>query len=653
MKLRNEHLSVIKNSVVLLLWALLWVCPATIHAQKVADYQALRTKYASENAVFVSRKEDAVVKIENNVPVIYSNVSEDLMLLTDKTSSYMEREVYWSDFSEIHDLKAYSLIPDGKRYKTVKVQDFTRTNEISDGAFYDDSRAFQFDFPELVNGAHCVYSYTEKINDPHLYGRFYFNSFSPAEDVEYSITFPSEVKISYKLFNVSDSLLKFTSKVSGNNTTYTWSLHNAKKIKDEDNAPHIAYYVPNIVVLIDSYTVNGKTTKVLPDVASLYDWYYGFVKDVNKTISPELQKVVDSITTGATDSLDKVKRIFNWVLDNITYVGYEDSLGGVIPRQASFVYSRRFGDCKDMASTLTAMIHAAGLSNAYQTWIGTRDIPYTFADVPSPIATNHMICTYIQDGKKYFLDATGKDAPFAFFTSMIQGKEGLIGMGPGKFEVATVPEMPMDKNVLSDTTYIKLVNTHIEGHGIAHATGYQKIIIGEGIQNMDKKERYDYMVSLLQKGNNKFNVDSLDYQNLDDRNKDLGIRYKFSLDDYAEANGNELYINMALDKVYMNQLIAQDRVAPREKEFKSIQTSVNILQIPAGYKVSYLPQNSSYKSDKFGFNIQYIVKDNTIVNEKSVYVNTLMIEPKDFNDWNNMIKKLSRAYNETVTLVKQ
>jgi Domain of Unknown Function with PDB structure (DUF3857)/Transglutaminase-like superfamily len=637
---------------ILLLHVLLPVFPMLAGAQKVETYDNLKSKYADENAVFVSRKENAVVKIENNVPVIYSDVSEDLLLLTDKTSGYMERQVYRSDFSEIHNLKAFTLVPDGKKYKTLKVTDFTSSNEISDGAFYDDSRSLRFVYPGLVNGSHSIYSYTEKINDPHLYGRFFFQSFSPAEDVEYSITFPANVKIRYTLFNAKDSSIKFSSKVSGKNTTYTWSLHNAEKIKGEEEAPNIAYYVPHLVVLVDEYTVNGETKKVMADIPSLYDWFYGFVKDVNKEVDPQVKKVVDSITVGVSDSLEKVKKIFNWVQNDITYIAYEDSLGGVIPREASLVCSRRFGDCKDMASTLTEMIKAAGLP-AYQTWIGTRDIPYSFTDVPSPIATNHMICAYIQDGKTYFLDATGKEAPFGFFTAMIQGKEALIGMGKDKFIVAKVPEMDMAKNVLTDTTHINISNTHIQGSGVVDASGYEKIIIGRTIQNMEKQERYNFLIGLLQKGNNKFNVDSLAYENLNDRYKQLGIRYNFSLDDYAQKNGNELYVNMDLDKDYMNDLIEQDRHAPKEIEYKSIKNNVSILNIPKGYKVSYLPENSSFKDDDFGFDIRYTVKDNTIVNEKSVYINTLMVNPTNFTEWNKMIKQLTKAYNETVTLVKQ
>jgi len=620
--------------------------------QKEDYYSQLRKKYSSENAVYVSRKEDATIKIENNTPVIYSNTYEELLILSNDATAYMDRDVYWADFSSIKDLDARSLIPDGDKYQTIKVKDFKRTNEIAEGEFYDDERAYKFSYPGLKNGAREILSYTEKITDPHLFGRFFFKTYAPSEEAEYSVTVPQGVKIRYKLFNVKDSSIKFTVKQNGKNTTYSWSLINAGKLKSDEEAPSMSYYAPHVVVLLDSYTSNGVEKKVMADTTALYDWFYSMVKDVNTTISPEVKKLVDSITAGANNNEEKVKRIFYWVQNDITYIAYEDSLGGFVPREATLVCSRRFGDCKDMASTLVEMIRAAGL-NAYKTWIGTRDIPYTFQDVPSPMATNHMICTYIQDGKVYYLDATGKDAPFGFFTSMIQGKEAFVGMGPGKFEILRVPVMDTDKNEFIDSTYLTIDNSLLKGNGYLKAKGYEKIITGRQLLNYENKEKKDLLIGLLQKGNNKFRVDTSAVENLEDRDKDLGIRYKFEINDYLQKNDNDVYINMQLEKEYQNDLLEPDREAPREFEYKNITKNINTLEVPEGYKVSYLPSNSSYYDPQFGFKINYEVKNNTIIYRSYIYINTLMINPVDFDKWNKMIHQLTKAYNATVTLTKQ
>lgn len=124
-------------------------------------------------------------------------------------------------------------------------------------------------------------------------------------------------------------------------------------------------------------------------------------------------------------------------------MAFEDGLGGFIPREAKTICDRQYGDCKDMANITTTMLKMAGIP-AYLTWIGTRSIPYRYAEVPCPMADNHMICTYMIDGTYYFLDATGKDTPLGTPTSMIQGKEAMIGLGAGKFEIITVPAVPAE-----------------------------------------------------------------------------------------------------------------------------------------------------------------------------------------------------------------
>lgn len=633
--------------------AALLLTSAAAFSQSPDFYNQLRKKYASENAVYVSRKEDAVIKIENNAPVIYATTYQELLLLTDNTTDFMDREVYWADFSSIKDLDARSEIPDGDKYKTMKVKDFTRTNEIAEGEFYDDERAYKFTYPGLTNGSREILSYTERISDPHLFGRFFFNIFTPTEDAEFSVTVPRGVKIRYKLFNVKDSSVKFTIKQDGKNTIYTWTEQSAKKLKDDDNAPAMSYFAPHVVVLLDSYTVDGVEHKVMSDTTAIYNWFYSMVKDVNTSVSPEMQKLVDSITAGAGSDFEKVKRIFYWVQDNITYVAYEDSLGGFVPRGATLVCSRRFGDCKDMASTLTQMIKAAGL-DAHQTWIGTRDIPYTFEDVPSPMATNHMICTYMDaTGKPYFLDATGKYAPFTFFTSMIQGKEAMVGMGPGKFEILRVPVMDTDKNQFIDSTRLIIDNARIQGQGHLTAKGYEKIFTSEQLLNYENKEKKDLLNDLLEKGNNTFRLDTSWYENINDKDKDLGIQYKFNISNYLQKDSNDVYINMALEKIYQNDLIQPDRQAPREFEFKRIYKDINRLEVPDGYTVTSVPANSSYTDPMFGFKISYHVNGNTITYESYIYINTLMMYPADFERWNKMIRQLSKAYNETVTLTKQ
>lgn len=616
-----------------------------------ADYQK---KYPDENAVYLQRKEYNTIKLEKGQLKVYTKNHSDLLLLSDKVSGYQDEPVYFSSFSEISAIKAQSLNPNGKGgYVTVPVKDKYVTNEFSAGSFYDDYRAQHLVFTGLTTGSRTQLDYTEKLNEARFFGRFFFSTGVPTEEAEFTVEVPKGVKINWKLFNIREDELEFLQVVKKKKTIYTWRRKNSPKYKTESDAPGSLYFAPHIVVYISEYTVKGKTVKLLDDPSSLFEWYFSMVKDVNTTPNPELKHVVDSLVSGITDEQEKVKKIFYWVQDNIKYVAFEDGLGGFVPREAPMICSRRYGDCKDMASITTTMLNMAGVP-AYLTWIGTRSIPYRYTEVPSPMCDNHMICTYISGGKYYFLDATGKNAPFGMPTAMIQGKQALISKGDGKFEIVTVPVIEATENARVDSVYMSIDSKgDVRGSGSMLATGYNKIHLTYALDGMTIKERNSFFKRYLQKGNNKFVIDSLDYEHLYDRDKRLSVGYNYSIGGYAHRNGDEIYVNMQLDKSYMNDLLdSAERSVPKEIDYQNTETHISVLEIPAGYAAGCLPVDSRFDGKDFGFEITYRQEGNRIICKKTIWIKTLMIMPSDFAQWNAFVSKLTVAYNDNVTLHK-
>ena len=74
------------------------------------------------------------------------------------------------------------------------------------------------------------------------------------------------------------------------------------------------------------------------------------------------------------------------------------------------------------------------------------------------------------------------------------------------------------------------------------------------------------------------------------------------------------------------------------------------LKIPEGFEISYLPMNSNYINDEFGFSIEYEKDAGKVVMKKEVYINTLMLRSSSFEEWNNMIRILNKAYKDVLVL---
>ena len=231
-----------------------------------------------------------------------------------------------------------------------------------------------------------------------------------------------------------------------------------------------------------------------------------------------------------TDDYTKTKAIFNWVQDKIKYVAFEDGLGGFIPRSGNKVCSRRFGDCKDMASIITKMMEYASIEG-HLTWIGSRDIPYTYTELPTPNVDNHMIAAYKHNGEYIFLDATDEFVKFGRPSAFTQGKEALIRLSQDEYEIIEVPTMPAESNARNLQVELEISESEIKGNGKLSLTGYVKTNNRRSFQNLDKEEEEQILDYYLELGSNKFGVESYNIKNLEDRNEPTNIDFTFTLPD--------------------------------------------------------------------------------------------------------------------------
>jgi hypothetical protein len=92
---------------------------------------------------------------------------------------------------------------------------------------------------------------------------------------------------------------------------------------------------------------------------------------------------------------------------------------------------------------------------------------------------------------------------------------------------------------------------------------------------------------------------------------------------------------------------------PIEFSYRSVKKYVTVLQIPAGYVVSYLPKSKTFSNDTWGFEINYEQKNNQVILTQSFYNDYLMLYPDKFQAWNKVLEELFPLYKETIILSKK
>ncbi len=636
-----------------LMLALAGLQPLVCSAQDEAVKSAV-ARYPDDHAVVWSMDERIRIEEDNGVLKARSNKVEEILLLDEQAVPLLNTgSIYHSFFHKLEGWTAATLVPQGDRYKEVKATQSKTNSSADESVFYDDAQETQVTFGNLSKFSRTHLEYTILHTDMHFLPGFYFQSHMPIRKASFEVTVPNNVTLGYLLQGQNQQWIRMTKEQGRRETVYTWKVQDVPKARHYSDGPDVPFYVPHLLIYIADYTPrHAKTaTRVFSKPGDLYNYYYPFIRNINKERNAPLEHMVDSIISGAASPRDKAARIYNWVQHNIRYIAFEDGLGGFIPREAASICARRYGDCKDMSSLLVAMCRYAGL-DAYFTWIGTRSKPYTYGDVPLPIVDNHMIGALKLNDEFLFMDGTDPMIPFGIPPYNIQGKEALIAIDSGKYQVVKLPEIDAGRNTFEDTTYIAIEGTLIKGTVDIHFTGYPAWNIAIGLQYRSEEEKKLAVKAQVSRGSDNYVQKNFSFAAASTPGKELALHSDFTIDGYARKAGKEWYVNLNMARHFGDEFAdTAERRVPIVFRYKSTTREVINMDIPAGYKVDYLPPSSAEDvPGLWSYKISYRKTDRQVQLVKEYRLYTLAIAPAQFPDHNRMVDALRREYKESVVL---
>ncbi|RYY87260.1 MAG: transglutaminase domain-containing protein, partial [Chitinophagaceae bacterium] len=341
--------------------------------------------------------------------------------------------------------------------------------------------------------------------------------------------------------------------------------------------------------------------------------------------------------------------IFYWVQDNIRYIAFENGVMGFKPDAAQNVLKNKYGDCKGKANLLKEMLKLAGIESRL-TWIGTADLPYDYT-LPSLAVDNHMICTAIVGGKRYFLDGTEYYMALNDYAERIQGKQVLIEDGKN-FIIDRVPVFTADHNKTKHIEKLTIIESALDGTASVEFNGESKSWLQSvfAMQRADKKD--EVLAGFLKKGDDNLVITGIKHSEFTERQKPLQISYTLKASNQVTRTGKELYVVMDWDKEFGSMEMPADRVQDYEFSQKYYITVQKELTIPEGYKVDYLPAAVKKTFANYSFEGSYVQKGKVIVYSKTIVVNKAVLRKADFAAWNAFVADISKFYNDQVVLTK-
>jgi hypothetical protein len=360
-------------------------------------------------------------------------------------------------------------------------------------------------------------------------------------------------------------------------------------------------------------------------------YYWGLVRD-QLTPNDEIRKAVDKALAGVkrTDELEVIRAIYHFVVSNTRYVALEFGIHGYKPYRVDRVLARRFGDCKDKASLIYAMLKVAGIDSRL-VLLRMRHLGAIGEDPASLAVFNHAIA-YVP---KYdlFLDGTAEFHGARELPGADRNANILVVDPGGKSVFRMTPEATPEDNLTRLSLEIAL---HPDGSG--QVRGQSKV---SGTYAPEFRRAYQSAAtrksSFERSWSQTFPGLSVRQVTLSDPNKldqDVTLEYQMDVPRYAEVLGQSALRFQPFSGNSGSYAQAYAQLSERRFDLVLPQPSVNQYaaryKLPTGYSVSELPKNVTEDS-KFGrLRTTYRIENGILFCTAEVAVTVSRVKPEDY-----------------------
>ena len=186
----------------------------------------------------------------------------------------------------------------------------------------------------------------------------------------------------------------------------------------------------------------------MPSWDEFATWYRRITKgsdDIDDTVKAKAAE----LSLGANTRMEKIRRAFEYV-SALRYIAIEMGVQGLRPRTPAEVLQNLYGDCKDKANLLVALLRCMNVDARFV--LINRE---STTDVGFPSwQFNHAICFVPKDPATgqpadMWLDSTDSITPFGFIAPGDYGREALV-FGPEKAEFIKVAGTGKDVSAVDD-----------------------------------------------------------------------------------------------------------------------------------------------------------------------------------------------------------
>ena len=546
-------------------------------------------------------------------------------------------------------LYAYTVTPDGKVVKPSKrAYNVVYPPFVSEAPIYSDLKYQTISMPAVTKGAIVKFAFELKTVKPYMKNQFWAENFFqdqyPVKEATFTAEIPKGKWFKYKTYNMTPKEAKPKRWEKGNYVFLKWTVKDAPPIEKEPNMPPMGELAKKVVIT---------SIKSWDEVAK---WYSDLAKDA---VKPDklVRETTLRVIKGKKSKEEQIRAIYDFVAKNIRYVGMEFGINGYKPHKASEVLKNRYGDCKDHATLLIAMLRVIGVKG-YPVLIPTLDVANMDPEVPIPTAFNHEIAAIRWKGKLLYMDTTSDFVPFGLLPPGDQGRRVLIvDVDDEKGWVDQTPVFPPETNQEDFKGKFSLKPFgSLEGQFRFIYTGVYGIFERARLYTATKNQIDRFVNQLAAKVSPGFDVESYklsDYKNLDE--KAVWIEIKGRDRNYGTVTSHLLLAKFpAPDYSRLVNLVAmKKRKYPYVVGYKMEKVSQVELQLPKGYELYFLPENFSYKNRVGSLSVRWNEEGNKLKMTMKMVLNKSVVPVNEYQDLRELFNTTVKTLRNQIVVLKK
>ncbi len=277
--------------------------------------------------------------------------------------------------------RGWHVSPEGKTKKSRRDAEMDLT---LDDIFLTDAMTRIVHVPDVERGSLVFFQFEAQEVPKHLHYQELFLAATPTDVIRVRVEAPDGWEVRHRWLRVDGPAPSVES------NAYTWEMRDLAAPEADDHAPPFGERAPLLQIAFVPPAGAEVPGESFDDWTALARWYEGLAAgrdEPDDAIRAAAARVLES---AGDDRFERIEALATWVRDSVRYVAKSVGIGGYQPHPASEVLANLYGDCKDKATLLSALLATDGV-DAHPVLVRLQGRNTVAPDLPIVLAFDHLI----------------------------------------------------------------------------------------------------------------------------------------------------------------------------------------------------------------------------------------------------------------------